>query len=272
MSTTGHITAVRVRLALRGSGIGTADRYGHRVKGKRAEHSCVLDERPRHRGLGIQTLKRRGGSTLGQWKRTIGMRKLLLRVPGGALPASAMTPSNMDPRPRPSAAGPVSGISTGSGMIRSPAWSARRRTRRPNRPLLRRCRWRSMPSRTGIAGWERPEGLGGRSRPCPCGQCATGDRAARSHDVVAPADITRASVRIAGWPKCASDPHVVCAVQYGCKSRAAHRLARPGEAARPAHVAHRDSELFHSARVAAQDAAAGAVAGGDSVNRRRLEL
>ena len=37
-------------------------------------------------------------------------------------------------------------------------------------------------------------------------------------------------VRIAGESKCASAPRVECALQYGHKSSAAHRLACSGEA------------------------------------------
>ena len=66
-------------------------------------------------------------------------------------------------------------------------------------------------------------GLGGRSRPgqcCPCGADRPGREGARRGRVVA---YSVARVRIAGGPKCASAPRVVCALQCGRKSRAGHR-------------------------------------------------
>ena len=66
-------------------------------------------------------------------------------------------------------------------------------------------------------------GLGGRSRPgqcCPCGADRPGREGARRGRVVA---YSVARVRIAGGPKCASAPRVVCALQCGRKSHAGHR-------------------------------------------------
>lgn len=47
-----------------------------------------------------------------------------------------------------------------------------------------------------------------------------------AENAAAQADTRAVPVRIAERRKCASAPHVVCALQYGSKSRAAHRLAR----------------------------------------------
>ena len=98
------------------------------------------------------------------------------------------------------------------------------------------------PSRVGIIGRERPRGdggrgaqthlppnpyqalgLGGRShhrQSGPCGAGRSGRVGARRGRVAA---YTVARVRIAGGPKCASAPRVVCALQCGRKSRAGHR-------------------------------------------------
>ena len=63
-------------------------------------------------------------------------------------------------------------------------------------------------------------GLGGRSRPgqcCPCGADRPGREGARRGRVVA---YSVAPARIAGGPKCASAPRVVCALQCGHETRA----------------------------------------------------
>ena len=112
-----------------------------------------------------------------------------------------------DPRPRPSAAGPVSGISIRLrddsvarlvGKVEDP--EAEPTAAPPLSAALdafphRDC-WMGATRRVGGRGAQthlppnpyQALGLGGRSRPRPRGQCATGDRAARPQDVVLLAD------------------------------------------------------------------------------------
>lgn len=79
-------------------------------------------------------------------------------------------------------------------------------------------------------------------------------------------------MRIAGSSKCASDPRVVCALRYGCKSGASRQLAPLVEALGLAHRAPRRPDRLRPSTRTPEDAAPPPVASGGHVNRQRPGL
>ena len=79
-------------------------------------------------------------------------------------------------------------------------------------------------------------------------------------------------VRMAGASKCALDPRVVCALQYGRKSHAAHRLACSGEALGLPRGARGESIACRLSTGRRKTLPRPPMAGGHRVNRRRAEV
>ena len=102
---------------------------------------------------------------------------------------------------------------------------------------------------------------------------ALGGRRAVMTTVLPPRCPAPVAVRIAERPKCASDPHVVCALQCGSrKSYLDRRLACCGAVVGPAGCSSYESVPDRGPSARRETAAAPAEAGGARVNRRRAEV
>ncbi len=79
-------------------------------------------------------------------------------------------------------------------------------------------------------------------------------------------------MRIAEGLKCASDPHVVCALQYGSKSATEHRLGGFGAALVSSRCANGESISRGGPATRRETPPRLRMAGGDRVNRRGAQM